>query len=53
MKSTINSLKKLAVALGCASKVEDVKGNSTADVIDFIATHLPQTKTTITKNIQL
>ena len=53
MKSTINSLKNLAVALGCASKIDDVKGNSTADVIDFIAKHLPQTKTTMTKNSQL
>lgn len=40
--STIKALKNLAVALGCASNVNNVKGKTTAEVIDFIAKHLPK-----------
>jgi hypothetical protein len=35
--TTIEALKNLAVALGCAKKVDAVKGNTVAEVIQFMA----------------
>ncbi len=40
---TLDALKRLAVALGAAAKVSDVTGATVAEVIDFIAVHLPKT----------
>lgn len=38
---TLDALKRLAVALGCATTVADVTGNTVDEVIDFIAQNLP------------
>ncbi len=37
--TTVESLKKLAVALGCAASVDAVEGETIAEVINFIATN--------------
>lgn len=39
--TTVEALKNLAVALGCADEVADVEGNTTAEVINFIADNYP------------
>lgn len=41
--NTLDALKSLAVALGCAKSTDKVSGDSVAEVIDFIAKHLPKT----------
>lgn len=35
--TTVEALKNLAVVLGCASSVEDIDAETTAEVIQFIA----------------
>lgn len=35
--TTLDALKNLAVALGCAMNVSDVKGDTVAEAIQFIA----------------
>ena len=40
---TIDALKALAVALGCAASVAKVTGNPVDEVVTFIAANLPDT----------
>lgn len=40
---TLEALKALAVALGCAETVANVTGNTVDEVINFIASNLPST----------
>lgn len=40
---TLDALKALAVALGCATSAANVTGNTVDEVIKFIATNLPDT----------
>lgn len=40
---TIDALKALAVALGCAASVATVTGNTVDEVVNFIAANLPDT----------
>ena len=39
--TTIEALKNLAVALGCAESADKVTGDTIADVIQFIADNYP------------
>lgn len=41
--TTIDALKNLAVAMGCAKSVDKVKGNTVAEVIQFIADNCKKT----------
>lgn len=38
----VDAFKKLAVALGCAKSVEEVKGATTAEVVCFISDNMPK-----------
>ena len=39
--TTIEALKNLAVAIGCASTTDEVTGSTIAEVIDFMAKNYP------------
>lgn len=40
--SNVEALKNLAVALGCAKTADEVKGGTTAEVIQFMADNVPK-----------
>lgn len=39
--TTIDALKNLAVALGCASDIDSVKGDTIPEIVQFIADNYP------------
>lgn len=47
--TTIDALKNLAVAIGCAKEVADVKGKTIAEVIQFMADNYPVAETAETE----